>query len=449
MSERGWLVSWSPDAAHYTAAVAGSKKITIVEKSTGETSSVPLEGSFTWLRDIDWSPTGKFLAFVTADEAERNTLWTIPPGGGEQNKIIEETVRIWYPRWSGDGAAIYYLPGQDTTDLWKVRLDPDTGRAVGRPSVVLTGLEMHYWSLSRDDKKLVYSKKTGHSNLWLVTLPDGAEGEPAETRQLTSGTFQDSYPRLAPDGRQFAFERGGDIYVMPLDDGPARQLTFMESRESSPAWSPDGKWIAFASYAGGTPRVWKIPARGGTPRPFEKTKLSGGFGLRRRLTIRWAPGSKILYQRPGNRNFHLLDPNTGEEAPLIKDDSVGWAAMSEYSPDGTRIAIRWARHESSTSGVWTISVEDSTEARIHDSSAMPIGWSGDGTWIYAWDSRSTPSRAVKIPATGGEAETILEWPFTEEEGSCVPASTETQWVCEVRESSTDIWLVENFDPEVN
>ena len=78
-----------------------------------------------------------------------------------------------------------------------------------------------------------------------------------------------------------------------------------------------------------------------------------------------------------------------------------------------------------------------------------MGWSGDGTRVYAWDSESSPNRVVKIPATGGKAETVFAWPFGDRTGSCVGGSDETQWICQVGEGSTDIWLVENFDPEVN
>ncbi len=92
-------------------------------------------------------------------------------------------------------------------------------------------------------------------------------------------------------------------------------------------------------------------------------------------------------------------------------------------------------------------MEDSTEVHIHDSSALPIGWSADGAWIYVWDYVSLG--IAKIPATGGEAETFFEWPFEGKSGRCTPAADDKLWVCEVAESSTDIWLVENFDPEAN
>ena len=442
----GYYFSWSPDGLSYASAWMSSKGITIYEKSTGATSSVPLEGSFTWLRDIDWSPTGNFLAFLTSDEEERYAISIIPPEGGTQRQLVEENDTIFNLRWSRDGAAIYYLVSrQDTSALLRIRIDPNTGKAASSPAAILTGLETGGLSLARDRNRLVYAKQTRYRNLWLVTLREAAEGKPVETMQLTSGTVRDNRPSVSPDGGQVAFVRGGNIWTMPLEGGPPRQLTFTESSKGNPAWSPDGSWIAFGSDEEGTPRVWKIAAQGGSPRPFEKTKLSGDSQM-----VEWAPGSRILYHRPGNRNFHLLDPDTEEETPLVKDDSVGWVLGAKYSPDGTRVAVGWNRTQPEGDfrmNLWTISLTDSSEVGVSGSRARPRGWSGDEAWIYAWDF--TASRAIKIPATGGEAETVFEWPFEGKDGWCEMGSDESQWVCTVGESSSDIWLVENFDPDLN
>ena len=55
---------------------------------------------------------------------------------------------------------------------------------------------------------------------------------------------------------------------------------------------------------GDAAKVWKIGARGGTPQPFTSTKLS--------RDLAWAPGPRIVYQRPGNSAFHFLDPHDGQ-----------------------------------------------------------------------------------------------------------------------------------------
>jgi Tol biopolymer transport system component len=447
-------ISWSPDGKYYTSSGVGAEDIWIRERSTSQGYSISLKAaSFVWLGDVDWSHRNDLLAFVTTDEEDRYAVWTIPPKGGTPVKVVEESSPIGAARWSGTAAAIYYLrAGESTSELWKVHIDSRTGRADLRPAPVLTGLQagrgVQNLDIARDDQTLVYTKETAASHLWRVTRGNEGSSQPVETQRLTSGTSMDGSPSVSPDGRQLAFTRRGAIYVMPLEGGPARQLTFLESEAFGPAWSPDGTWVAFVSNEGGSPRVWRIPAKGGTPRPFGDSRPSGDY----RGEVRWAPGDRILYQRPGNRNYHFLDPDTEEETPLAKDDSVGWVFNPILSPDGTHVVVFWNRFAPSgerEQGLWMISLEDSAATRISPRDQFfPLAWSEDGKWISAWNGLA--KAAVKLPAGGGEFETVFEWPFGEDtEGDCRPAPGLSDWVCWVAEHLVDVWLVENFDPEVN
>ena len=445
----GNYVSWSPDGRRIVWGSQPSKELWLVNKDTGEkASSVPLEDQFTFLVRVDWSPSGNYLAFLTRDEDDRGAIWTIPPEGGTQKKVIEEMGPISDIRWSGDGTSIYYLKAaQATRDLYKVGIDSGTGEAVAAPTSILTGLDMSSISVSDDRTTLVYTKRISDYDLWLFNAHERVDGKQVKPERLHATTLDEDSPSISPDGRQVVFVRGTDIYILPLGGGPARQLTFSDSEKWSLAWSPDGAWIAFGSNEGGEPKVWRIPAGGGTPRPFTKTKVSSTVDH----ALTWAPGDQILYQRPGNRQFHLLDPNTEEERPLIKDESVGWAFSPRYSPNGSLVAVSWNRKQPEghyKQNLWIISLSDSTEVRIHDEYVWPLGWSPDGRWVYAEESASGRTIGVRVPATGGEAETVFDWPFEKHSGSCWPGPDDTRWVCSAGETSSDIWLVENFDPHV-
>lgn len=89
--------------------------------------------------------------------------------------------------------------------------------------------------------------------------------------------------------------------------------------------------------------------------------------------LAWAPLHRILYHEPGNRNFHFLDPITGEQHPLLRDSSSGWVFDPVVSPDGTRAAARWNKSDQGV-GLWIIPLGDPSDAiMIASSSSMRRG----------------------------------------------------------------------------
>jgi Tol biopolymer transport system component len=175
---------------------------------------------------------------------------------------------------------------------------------------LLTGLQAGQGlTLSADGMRLAYIRTQAHSNLWLAEIGN-PHGKEAPVKPLTSGTAFFRSLSISPDGKWMAFFKGPLLFKMPMDGSAPTQLTFSDAVHfgtSGTAWSPDGKRIAFGSAEGGTNRVSIVDAEGGSPRQLVNTKMSGD--------ITWWPGREILYQKPGNRNYAMLDPETGEEKP--------------------------------------------------------------------------------------------------------------------------------------
>jgi Tol biopolymer transport system component len=434
---------WSPDGSQLAALHQPTKKIFLVDKSTGETKSFPLRGPYTFLLDIDWSPVSNFLVLAGIDNQERHFISTIRTDGSQEYEVLEELDEwVFSPRWSPKGDAIYYLRTKEqATELWKMPMSPDTGKPIGDPSLLIAGIQMGLNFTLSEDGKLLYTQEHGSSNLWLVRVDGSGEDQTLKMQKLTTGTLWNGFPSISPDGERVAFARGhgstSNIFIMPLAGGSPQQITFLNSVNGSPAWSPDGKEIAFGSSEGGDAKVWRVSSEGGTPRPFVRSELSGT------MDVSWGP-TGILYLRPGNRNFHILDPSTEEERPLVEDDSVGWMFTPSYSPDGKKVAVSWNRRPD---GLWLISLEDSSQVLLYEGGVRPVGWSPDGNWIYAWHEEDR--KIVIVPVSGGDAKSLGESSF---EGTVVDYSMTPdgkRFVFAVSETQSDVWLVENFDPDVH
>jgi serine/threonine protein kinase len=442
----GVHLCWSPDGSQIAAAFQNSAGFRIADKATGSVKTVHMNG-FRWVFGLDWSPNSNFLAVLTGLENGRYVLWTVHPDGGEQRKVIEEGSALASPRWSPAGDAIYILRStpDHTQDLLKVAIDPRSGQAKGVPSVLLNGLQPGgYFTVSADGTLLSYSRSHDESNLWLAQFRNPGRGKELRRTALTSGTSTFDSPSISPDAKWVAFVNHGHIYKMPLEGGTPVQLTFSNSTEIWPAWSPDGKQVAFGSTAGSRP-IGVIDADGTNLRPFANTRSAEDTDPDFPM-IAWSPGHRILYKKPGTRNFSILDPATGEEKPLVQNESVGWLAAARYSQDGKKAAVAWNRKESNQ--LWVISLIDNSETPIgdpHGGELVPDGWSPDGNSVYAHALRG--GAILAIPAgPGGQAAPRTVFTIPEEIRGAAVSSDGKQFVYSAGETKSDVWLVENFDP---
>ncbi len=137
------------------------------------------------------------------------------------------------------------------------------------------------------------------------------------------------------------------------------------------------------------------------------------------------------------------------------DDSGGGAAdplqffsfmaSAEYSPDGREVAI--SCNCPGGEGVWVVSLGDGSQRLIHDDiRARPLGWSADGSWVYAYEPGTLD--VLRIPTRGGAAEKHVKLPF-ENVGDVDIRPDGARIAVAVPVTQADVWRIENFDPELN
>jgi Tol biopolymer transport system component len=444
------MAYWLPDSARFSVHTSGDRAVVVVDPRTQESRSLPVTGSYTWLNEGDWSPTGRLFAVMTDSNDPLSSEIRTANFQGGTHIVVRDTVPLGSPRWSQDGAFLYYA--RNANSIWRVRTDPTTGEARGTPDQILDDLEMYpqrfglvHFALSADSHSLVYARGERFSNLWLIS--EGVSGAPLSTA-LTRGTKLRWSPTVSPDGRTIAFaqqtEHNAELFTMPISGGEPRQVTEGARiyRENQIAWSPDGKKLAFTTVRRGVAHIWSADVATG------KVTLIGGNPSTSTGLLAWAPGRRIAYERGRNENVGLIDPSSGVETSLMRDSAPQAVHSPQYSPDGSHIAAYWYRGGPPTgalpSGVYVFDLRRATHHRV-GSGLFPRGWSPDGKAIfYQWPQSPVVYRAF-ADGRNDSSEVALRPAFREAQCFPVGPSRPHTFVCAVFDFTSDIWRVENFD----
>jgi dipeptidyl aminopeptidase/acylaminoacyl peptidase len=155
-------------------------------------------------------------------------------------------------RWSGDSSKVYFQwkqasdPIASPPDTYVVNRDGTGLRKLSDDEAHLAppaGVEMN-----RDRTLSVFSQDGD------IVVIENASGK---RRQVTKTADAETNPRFMPDGHRITFVRGGNLYLMSLDNGDMEQLT-----DIRPAAAP-GATPATAAAGGGRGRGGQGGGRGG------------------------------------------------------------------------------------------------------------------------------------------------------------------------------------------
>ena len=100
-----------------------------------------------------------------------------------------------------------------TQDLMKLRISSITDVKV--PNVIQTGLQAYGFSITRDNKKLCYTKYNSLSNLWNFIYDD--KKNLFKPKKLTEGTDYYGSPAISPDGKKIIFVHKDNIFRMSTE----------------------------------------------------------------------------------------------------------------------------------------------------------------------------------------------------------------------------------------
>jgi dipeptidyl aminopeptidase/acylaminoacyl peptidase len=304
--------------------------------------------------------------------------------------------------------------------------------------------------LSPDGSKLLYTVRSPHveehvseyvCEIW-ATSCDGSD-----SRLFAKG----KRGRWSPDGKWIAFladkEGKASLRLISTTGGESRELTPPTTEVRDYLWRPDSQAIAVVAAAPLGESIVKRQARREDVRVVDRERprydlwlidlsgqarlvlesddcLSAPSGMYRRLGgLDWSPdGTKIAITRqptPSVNDFcrsgiDLVDVESGKCTPLVRKMTA--AANPRFSPDGQWIAFSAGTPEfptSFTSRAYLVSASGAefvplapTPDEALDMYAGPLGWSSDGQFLYALESKGTVAQFYQIPVDGNAVQPI-------------------------------------------
>lgn len=388
LTDSGFYPSWSPDGKQIVFSSENFEEpmnrgiisyLWTVNIATGKRRKITEQDAI----QPSWSPSGARIAFWGYKQGGQRDLWTISPDGADLAPVTDDAAVDWNPVWSPDGKYLYFISDRGgSMNLWRVSIDEKTGKVTAEPETISTpSVYTQHLTFARNGRNFAYAQATNYSNILKADL-DFSVGKPVVKNpvEITQGAMLATNPEPSPDGEWIVFDNLGDkqedIFLIKTDGSGLRQLTNDGYKDRTPRFSPDGKQIAFFSDRLGKYTGWVINADGSNLRqatePVEQAWAQ---------TPLWsANGDRLLF----NRSFSppiILDaakPFLSQTPQILEAENAPerWVMMSDWSPDGEKLAGYMVSAGTGEAGVFTYSFATRRYEKMSDFGVFTV-WLSD------------------------------------------------------------------------
>ena len=380
---------------------------------TGTLARVPLSGGtprevLENVDDAEWSPSGDNMVIVHLTPENRHWRLEYPIG----HVLLDGINWISHPRISPDGKWIAFADhenpgGDDEGSVAVIDMDGHE-KKLASGFVSIEGLQ---WSPSGDEIWFTATRSGSATQLrgvtlagkernitnvpggmWLEDLRNGAalmithqqrigiRGlPPGGKEEVELGWFGWSIVRdMTPDGKKILFEEEGEgggpnytVFLRDTDGSPPVRI----GEGLSGAISRDGKWAITKSAKGGP--LMLVPTGTGETRALTHDNISYGG-------VRFLSDGKHLIAtgiepNHGIRSF-MIELDSGDSKPITPEGTVGIL----LSPDGRSLSVA---EKGGKRGIWAMDGGGFRPIPNFDSTYGVLGWTADGTSLYALSNR--------------------------------------------------------------
>jgi serine/threonine protein kinase len=279
-----------------------------------------LKASNTSISEPAISPDGTMLAYVDNYVVYVQRLARDGSLAGDRIAVSGEgRCCITSLHWNPDNRQLLFLSGDRRRILaWDV-----TARSISTAYVAPYGLQaMTACWAGAATPQVAFAVSGGEMEIRTLELLDRGR-KPGPTQVLFNGALSGAY---SPDGRWFAFARGGDLWLSDAEGKETRPLTTALGGLREPNWSPDGRHIAFHSRReGGIPQIYVVdldpaavmarPADAIPDNPLRRV-VETSYEL---VSPQWSrDGEYVLASRPSPGRLVRLSASGGEVVDLFE-----------------------------------------------------------------------------------------------------------------------------------
>ena len=291
----------APDGKTIVLSVHGE----VFTAPTDEGDVVQLTESADRDRNVEYSPDGKTIAFVSDKESSREEIYTVPAdGAGETKRITDsDSLKASY-HWAPDSKTIAFTTGDG--GLYTVTAEGKDQKEITRSHH--GGFRGVTWS--PDGKWLLYSRADANLSSDLYLIPS----EGGEEKKITFDPGSEMGPRFSADGKKVYFIRADASMGMGGNDRPETNLYVLylekqdkDPQEASEAASPRGGRGMNPNAMAGMMGAMAGMGGGDAPAPKPKEVKIDWDGLKRRtLPVIKTRGTTVTSFIPANDSRTLI-----------------------------------------------------------------------------------------------------------------------------------------------
>jgi Tol biopolymer transport system component len=432
-----------------------------------ETPEERFVGGFDWARD------GQHFIYMDGDKD------TFTVFSGNLNSSARTALSSWTNKgllqvaWLRDGRVLYVneesLDSDETCALWQQRVDPRTGRALGRPARITNwdGFCPYSLSASADSKRVAFMRAQNETSIAIAELTEiGRKAFTPVPFTLSEGWNNFLDWTADSKGVLFSSHRNGkwQIFLQSVGAEDARTLVAGQAAlglSLTTIWgtgaklTPDERWVLYfvnnaRDLAGKTQVLMRLPVGGGVAEQIANAGRAATLGC-----SKVKGGSCVIAERTPDQKevvFTALNPLSGRGreiaripiASLPNEQLCGLDDVCDcwaLSPDGAAIAVHGQRSNH-------FELISTTTGRR--SSFNVYGWS-----LLDWISWTPGNDALFIPAIRGQNFFVLRVGLNGEsrvalretgDRSIFPSlSPDARLLAVMRwRASNNVWMIDNF-----